>query len=135
MEQIFTSDERAADLIGWAEKLNGLGGLIEALGCCNDDGLDRHFGMLGQIIVDYAHAIKVTLSAVYPELDELLEGFETISLGGIDSKYKQLKRMRECPHRQTMIKEKLEEVQGIKEKVSIIFDMEKDLKKMLNRVA
>ncbi|MCK5737803.1 hypothetical protein KAH55_01425, partial [bacterium] len=70
MEQIFTSDERAADLIGWAEKLNGLGDLIESLGCCNDGGDERHFKTLGLIIVDYAHAIKVTLSAVYPELDE-----------------------------------------------------------------
>ena len=135
MEQIFTSDERAADLIGWAEKLNGLGYLIESLGLSDDDCPARHCKILGLIIVDYAHAIQTTLSAVYPELDELLEGFDTISMRGIDSEYKQIKGMHECPHRQTMIKEKLEEVQGIKEKVSIIFDMEKDLKKMLNRAA
>lgn len=135
MGQIFTSDERTADLIDWAEKLNGLGNLIESLGYSTDDGIERHLKILGLIIVDYAHAIEVTLSAVQPELDKLFEGFETISLGGIDSKYKQIKGMHECPARQKRVKENLAEIQEVKEKVSVIFDIEKGLKKMLNRAA
>jgi len=134
MTQVFSTNDRAADVIGWAKKLVCLGGVIEVLGESDDPQFLVWFGTdIGSIIKDYAHAIESTLSAApYTDLCDVIGNFDSLELAAIDADHRQIMDSQDSPIRQKQIEESLEKISEVKNKISFIFDIEQELKSMQN---
>lgn len=132
MTQIFSSGERAQDLIAWAKKLDCLGGVLEALGHTNEqEMLGWYAGGVGSIIRDYAQAIEAVLSAVsYDDLLEVIGEYESPALAKINADFMQIKDLGPSRYRDQQIKDSLFEIEQVKETVSFVFDIERELKRM-----
>ena len=132
MEQLFTSGDRAQDVLDWIENIECLGGVIEMLAECSDPmALDWHGGRIGKIIGDYSRAAKLTLDVSYFSIRQALGKHHSPSLAKIDIDFKRIKEgCPPVPRKEERINEVLEEIQEIKKQFSFIFDIEQELQEM-----
>jgi hypothetical protein len=138
MTEIFTSGDRANDLIEWAGKLDCLGGVLQSLADSNDtEPLSWYGGGIGSIIRDYAQAMEALLTAVdYRELLDVLGEHDSPEFIKIDTDFRALKGMPvNAPTRSERIEESLKDIEKVKKTVSFIFDMEKELEGMKKQSA
>ena len=132
MNQIFTSGDRAQDLIDWATRIEAVGNVIEAI---NPEDNVWCIPILGGVIYEYASAMKTVLNAYYPEIRNIVGDFEFPALVEIEGKYERLEWLEDNGNHKMandLIQETLEEVQKFEKRISSFFDIKEGLKKRLN---
>ena len=130
MTQIFTSGDGAQDLTEWAEKIICLAESLEFL---DETGRILLAKDIGLIIKDYAKSILEVLSAApYEELVDVFYKCKSPDLMRIDKKFKSIKAVSPRHVSLNDIQDTLSEINAVKEEVSFIFDIEKNLMGMLN---
>jgi hypothetical protein len=67
----FFSGDRAADMMGWSEKLEAIGMMITALAEESEKHivLDGYGDRIGNIVCDYAGALRTYINEAYPALN------------------------------------------------------------------
>nr|NJM04365.1 hypothetical protein [Desulfobacula sp.] len=128
MKQLFTCGDRAQDLIYWAEKIEAIGSAISVID--SFDGDSKH--VLGDVICDYAEALKTVLSVHYSDFCDAIGNAKSMELVEIEQEYSRIKNLDQRVSVTDDIQKTLEKVQEFKAKVSSIFDIEADLKNRLS---
>ncbi|MBC2703984.1 hypothetical protein [Desulfobacula sp.] len=133
MEQLFLTRDRTEDLLGWAAKLECLGNIIAFLGESKDGDLALQYndGALGNIIMDYAHALKETIRESYPAISKTIDSFDWSNIGAIERSSKTAIFQRNSQG----IKQNLQAINEVKEKFKHLYALEEVLKKELESTA
>jgi len=124
MENVFCTDSRAEDLLGWSERLDTLGRIISFFGYNDRDGefLKVCGEYLGMIISDYAKAINETVGRAYFVIDKF---FEDESFSHTLKRELEHLQGRDCtPHDVEAAEGALEMIEAFKQEVSKVASME-----------
>lgn len=91
MDGLFTSGNRADDLLDWANKITGLGGLLAGIGYhasqTGDTTIVAYGEVIGNIIEDYGTAIKKVAEKAYWPINDCFSGCNTIHFAELKREY------------------------------------------------
>lgn len=128
IDSLFTSGDRAEDVIEWAKKIFSLGRLITTVGENEPEALGWLGPQIGSVITDYAEAIEAVVTDAYISIRDHFGEHGDSPAGIINRKYERLSGITENGIKESMMKDILKEIDPIIDESKALYEIRHNLR-------